>query len=78
MKVHHHRVDGLRTRQGTAEAFAWRCQSLLNAGFPAELVPDVAADPRLDLHAVFQLLDQGCPPELAIKIVEPLSNEMRS
>ena len=51
---------------------AWRRCRLLEAGFPADVAEAVAADPRYDLHALLQLADRGCPPELAVRIVSPL------
>lgn len=39
---------------------------------PDELADAVAADARHDLHALLQLLDRGCPPDLAVRITSPL------
>jgi hypothetical protein len=55
---------------------AWRRRRLLEAGFPAALAASVAADPRFDLHALLQLVDRGCSPELAVRIVAPLPREV--
>lgn len=54
----------------------WRRCRLLEAGFPARLADAVASDPRFDLHALLQLVDRGCPPELAARIVAPLPPEV--
>jgi hypothetical protein len=54
----------------------WRRCRLLEAGFPARLAAAVASDPRFDLHALLQLVDRGCPPELAVRIQAPLPREM--
>jgi hypothetical protein len=51
---------------------AWRRCRLLEAGFPAGLADSVAADPRFDLHVLLELIDRGCPPELAVQILAPL------
>ena len=51
---------------------AWRRCRLLDAGFPAPLADSVAADPGFDLHALLELVDRGCPPPLAVRIVAPL------
>ncbi|HET7690076.1 MAG TPA: hypothetical protein VFK41_06845 [Nocardioidaceae bacterium] len=51
---------------------AWRRCRLLEAGFSPELADPVATDGRLDLHALLELVDRGCPPELAVRIVAPL------
>ena len=50
----------------------WRRCRLLDAGFPAPLADDVAADPEFDLHALLELVDRGCPPTLAVRIVAPM------
>jgi hypothetical protein len=51
---------------------AWRRCRLVEAGFPATLADEVAGNPRFDLHALLQLVDRGCPPELAVRIAAPL------
>jgi hypothetical protein len=33
-------------------------------------------DGGYDVHAFVELLERGCPPELAIRILAPLENEM--
>jgi hypothetical protein len=53
-------------------AIDWRADQLLDAGFTAELATRVAADARFDLHAVIELVERGCPPELAVRILAPL------
>ncbi len=78
MKVQKRDRSALRARQAREEAVAWRRRSLLRAGFPPDLASELATDVRLDLHAVLQLVDRGCPPELAVRILEPLPNEMGS
>jgi hypothetical protein len=54
----------------------WRRCRLLDAGFPPALADAVASDPRFDLHALLQLVDRGCPAELAVRIVAPLPREV--
>jgi hypothetical protein len=54
---------------------AWRRCRLLEAGFPAGLAAAVASDPGFDLHALLQLVDRGCPPELAVRISGPLPED---
>jgi hypothetical protein len=51
---------------------AWRRCRLLEAGFPPGVVDQVAADRRFDLHALLELVDRGCPPGLAVRILAPL------
>jgi hypothetical protein len=55
----------------------WRRGCLRDAGFPAGLADALAADCCVDLHAVLELTDQGCPPELAARILAPLDDDRR-
>jgi hypothetical protein len=34
----------------------------------------LASDDRIDLHALLELIDRGCPPELAARIMAPLTD----
>jgi hypothetical protein len=51
---------------------AWRARRLSEAGLPSELAQRVAADCVYDLHALLELIDRGCPPGLAVRILAPL------
>jgi hypothetical protein len=53
----------------------WREQRLLRAGFAAGLAASMAADCAVDLHALIELVERGCPPELAARIVAPLDDD---
>jgi hypothetical protein len=55
----------------SSEVVEWRCARLLAAGFPGGLAADLAQERRVDLHAVLELVDRGCPPELAARILAP-------
>lgn len=50
----------------------WRRCRLLEAGFPHDLAELLAGTPSVDLHALLQLVDRGCSPELAARILSPL------
>ena len=54
---------------------AWRRAQLAQAGFDARLARRVARSSRMDLHALLDLVDRGCPPELAVRILAPLHDE---
>lgn len=54
-----------------ADIVVWRRCRLLDAGFPEALATRLAHG-RVDLHALLQLVDRGCPPELAARILAPL------
>jgi hypothetical protein len=80
-----HRKQGMTPQQTHAPATPVHCQSagppldvvewrlcrLREAGFPAQLARDLARQ-QVDLHALLQLVDAGCPPELAASILSPL------
>ena len=50
---------------------AWRRKLLVTAGFDDQLAGTLADDP-MDLHALLDLVDRGCPPHLANRILAPL------
>jgi hypothetical protein len=57
------------------EVFRWRCDQLVAAGFADELAARIAEDAHYDLHALIELVERGCQPELAIRILAPLAEE---
>lgn len=54
------------------EVSRWRRDQLLAAGFELPLAVAVAKDRRFDLHALIELVERGCPPRLAVRILWPL------
>jgi hypothetical protein len=62
-------------RRPASDVEAWRLRRLLDAGFPLLLARELAATPGIDLHALLGLLDRGCPPELAARILAPIDGE---
>jgi hypothetical protein len=62
----------LRQRHVPADVIAWRRGVLKQAGFDAGLAHRLALDARVDLHDLLNLVDRGCPPELAARILAPL------
>jgi hypothetical protein len=59
--------------QSTApEIVSWRRRQLVEAGFSAELARHVAGEASYDLHALIELVERGCPPALAVRILAPL------
>ena len=55
-----------------SEVKRWRRSLLVHAGFPPELARELAADPGYDLHALLNLVDRGCSPQHAKRILAPL------
>jgi hypothetical protein len=60
------------TRERGADVIEWRRDQLTEAGFPVSTASRLAGDPRYDLHALIELVERGCPPELAVRILAPL------
>jgi hypothetical protein len=61
---------------GPDHVFTWRRDQLVRSGVPPSLAARAAMDGGYDVHAFVELLQRGCPPELAIRILAPLENEM--
>jgi hypothetical protein len=51
---------------------AWRRRRLIVAGFEPQLAVQLAGDDEVDLHELLTLLDRGCPPALAARILAPI------
>ncbi len=47
----------------------WRMEELLRVGFDVESATLIAAEPGVDLHAAVGMIERGCPPELAVRIL---------
>ena len=62
-------------RHDQGDVRSWRLCWLLDAGFDAPLAERLAATPAVDLHALLELVDRGCPPELAARILDPLPGQ---
>ena len=54
------------------EILSWRRRQLVQTGFSGALAERVADDPAYDLHALIELVERGCPPALAVRILAPL------
>lgn len=49
-------------------------ERLRAAGFSTEDASRLAHDRRYDLHALLDLVDRGCRPDLAARILAPLDD----
>ena len=65
------------TRQETADIVSWRRTRLGAAGFDGELAEDLSRERGVDLHALIELVERGCPPPLAARILAPLDDQRR-
>lgn len=52
------------------DVVGWRVLRLRESGFPQALAESLAHQ-DVDLHALLQLVDRGCPPHLAARILAP-------
>ena len=59
-------------RMGSEDVIGWRTRRLAAAGFEVPLARELASDCDVDLHALLELTDRGCPPTLAARIMAPL------
>lgn len=53
----------------------WRRAQLLQAGLPGSLAARVARDERYDIHELVQLVEHGCEPALAVRILKPIEHD---
>jgi hypothetical protein len=57
------------------DVLSWRRRQLAAAGFPRALARQVAQEGAFDLHALIELVERGCPPALAVRILAPLDEQ---
>ena len=57
------------------DVIRWRREQMTRSGFPLPLASRLAKDPRYDLHALIELVECGCQPDLAVRILAPLEEE---
>ncbi|WP_310961502.1 hypothetical protein [Nocardioides terrisoli] len=55
--------------QCTGSELAWRTERLVEAGFDHATARRLAVQAGVDLHEVLTLVDRGCPPDLAARIM---------
>jgi hypothetical protein len=60
------------TERTGREVIDWRREQLTSSGFPLPLAATIARDTGYDLHALIELVERGCPHELATRILAPL------
>ena len=47
----------------------------MGSGFAPALAARVAENPDYDLHALIELVERGCPPEFAVRILAPVEEK---
>jgi hypothetical protein len=66
---------GLRIDHEAGEIVSWRRDQLVGAGFTLPTAARLACDHRYELHALIEIVERGCPPELAARILAPLEQD---
>jgi hypothetical protein len=57
------------------EVVRWRCEQLVESGFALPQAARIAKNAHYDLHALIELVERGCQPELAVRILAPVDEE---
>ena len=63
------------TTERAGDVVRWRRDQLVQTGFALPMAAVIAKDSRYDVHALIELVEQGCEPELAARILAPLEGE---
>jgi hypothetical protein len=63
------------TEKATDVVVFWRRGLLVEAGFSPACAARAASDPRIDVHALIELVERGCAPRLATRILAPLEED---
>jgi hypothetical protein len=66
-------TNSIDQRASSAER-AWLERRLRRSGFESAKASRLVTERRLDFHALLELIDRGCPPDLAERIVAPLDD----
>ena len=61
--------------QALEQVVRWRREQLVGSGFAPGLAASVAENTDYDLHALIELVERGCPSELAVHILAPVEEE---
>jgi hypothetical protein len=61
--------------QGLDQVVRWRREQLVGSGFARALAAKVAENTQYDLHALIELVERGCQPELAVRILAPVEEK---
>ena len=65
----------LASEKAGDQVVRWRREQLTASGFSSSLAARLAEDARYDLHALIELCERGCAPELAVRILAPSDRE---
>jgi hypothetical protein len=65
----------MTSAQTLDEVVRWRREQLVESGFPLALAARVAKNTHYDLHALIELVERDCPPDLAVRILAPVEEK---
>jgi hypothetical protein len=65
----------MTSAQTLDEVVRWRREQLVESGFPLALAARVAKNTDYDLHALIELVERDCPPDLAVRILAPVEEK---
>ena len=60
------------SQRASDEVVRWRREQLVASGFAAAHAATVSENRHYDLHELIELVERGCPPELAARILAPM------
>jgi hypothetical protein len=64
---------GIQGQQDETElTVRWRRDQVVACGVPARMAAGLARNPTWDVHQMIDLVERGCPPHLAVRILAPL------
>ncbi len=64
--------------RAAVDVATWRRARLIRAGFDEQAAAELSLELAVDFHALLELVDRGCPPDLAARIVAPLDSQRSS
>jgi hypothetical protein len=65
----------ITTKNVAPDVTSWRREQLTQVGFALPMAARLAGDSRYDLHALIELVERGCDPQLAARILAPLEGQ---
>lgn len=63
--------------RSATDVVAWRERRLQAAGVDELTAHRLASDCRFDLHQLITLIESGCSPQLAVRILAPIDEATR-
>lgn len=69
-----HAASVTQSGRDPGKVVAWRRRCLERAGIPGPAARALACDREVDVHAVLEVVERGCPVGLAARIFAPLDD----